>query len=86
MVSVLYFLFVFGLKPDIVRIRYQKTNRAITYHSMVGIGDPKKAQSSKAGRFAMTWYSVFAEVRIRGGSATTFLKGTVNTGYILGLQ
>lgn len=53
---------------------------------MVGIGDPKKAQSSKAGRFAMTWYSVFAEVRIRGGSATTFLKGIVNTGYILGLQ
>lgn len=53
---------------------------------MVGIGDPKKAQSSKAGLYAMTWYSVFADVRIRGGSAKTVLKGRVSTRYILGLQ
>lgn len=41
---------------------------------MVGRGDPKKAQSKKAGLFAMTWYSMFADVRIRGGSAKTFQK------------
>lgn len=61
------------LKPDIVRITNQKKkNAATTYHSMVGRGDPKKAQSKKAGLFAMTWYSMFADVRIRGGSAKTF--------------
>lgn len=50
----------------------KKIELLLTYHSMVGRGDPKKAQSKKAGLFAMTWYSMFADVRIRGGSAKTF--------------
>ena len=53
---------------------------------MVGRGAPKKAQSKKAGLFAMTWYSMFADVRIRGGSAKTFQKDRVNTRHILSLQ
>ena len=36
---------------------------------MVGIGDPKEAQSNRAGLFEMTWYTLLGGVSTRGGSA-----------------
>lgn len=34
----------------------------------------------------MIWYSVFVDVRIRGGLVKIVLKGRVSIRYILGLQ
>ena len=38
---------------------------------MVGMGDPKEAQSNSAMLLVMTWYTLLGGVRTRGGSAVT---------------
>ena len=40
-----------------------------TYHVIVGIGEPKEAQCSKAGLLVMTWYTLLGGVSTLGGSA-----------------
>lgn len=48
----------------------------VTYQVMVGIGEPKEAQWSKAGLLVITWYTLLGGVRTLGGSAV----GDQNTG------
>lgn len=45
---------LFSKTQHIEKVETLKRHRANTYHSTEGRGDPKKAQSSRAGLFAMT--------------------------------
>lgn len=68
-------------------IKFFKTKRKVrqttwseSYHVMVGIGEPKVEQGSRAGLLVMTWYTWLGGVSTLGGSAiginTTFSKSS----------